>query len=121
MGSLDVSDMHNALQQEEELDSPEPQTDSHGKMDTEAASLARSKGWTAPETYDYTKYVTPDEAVAPQPLEVLDEGEVPEWAANALKYEWKDEYGDVGPENEELEEMLFRNEFINRTGLKINK
>lgn len=121
MGSFDVSDMHNALQQDEELDGPEPQTDSHGNMDAEAASLARSKGWTAPETYDYTKYVTPGEAAVPQPLEVLDEGQVPEWAANALKYEWKDEYGDVGPENEELEEMLFRNEFINRTGLKINK
>lgn len=121
MGSFDVSGMNNALQ--EELDATKQQPNSHGKMDPEAASLARSKGWAAPETYDYSKYVTPGEGEPiPQPAEaVVDDGEFPEWAANALKYEWKDEYGDVGPANEELEEMLFRSEYINRTGLKINK
>lgn len=35
-------------------------------------------------------------------------GDVPEWAANARRYEWSDEYGDVGPSDEELERMLFR-------------
>ncbi|KAL8846889.1 MAG: hypothetical protein Q9221_008055 [Calogaya cf. arnoldii] len=35
---------------------------------------------------------------------------VPEWAANATRYEWKDEYGDVGPEDPQLEQMLFQAE-----------
>ncbi|KAL8962385.1 MAG: hypothetical protein Q9193_001199 [Seirophora villosa] len=34
--------------------------------------------------------------------------DVPEWAANARRYEWSGEYGDVGPSDEELERMLFR-------------
>ena len=119
MDSFDVSDMSNALH---EVNGNE-QTNGHRKVDEEAASLARSKGWTAPEGYDYSKYVTPEaggelpaaggEDVAPV--------ELPEWAANAKKYEWSDTYGDIGPENSDLEEMLFRSEYINRTGLKINK
>ncbi|KAL8950241.1 MAG: hypothetical protein Q9222_003707 [Ikaeria aurantiellina] len=31
----------------------------------------------------------------------------PSWAANATRYEWSDEFGDVGPADEELEKMLF--------------
>jgi ATP-dependent RNA helicase DDX3X len=38
------------------------------------------------------------------------------WAANAARYEWKDEYGDVGPRVPELEERLFRDEHILRKG-----
>jgi ATP-dependent RNA helicase DDX3X len=29
-----------------------------------------------------------------------------------------EEYGDIGPPNPELEEMLFHNEYINRVGIK---
>ncbi|KAL4884768.1 DEAD/DEAH box RNA helicase [Aspergillus karnatakaensis] len=85
---------------------------------TEASAIAREKGWVAPEGYDYEKYTAapPGEKTG----EDLQEDEsLPQWAANAAKYEWKDEYGDVGPENPQLEEQLFRSEFINRTGLKI--
>ncbi|KAL8688405.1 MAG: hypothetical protein Q9218_005673 [Villophora microphyllina] len=39
-----------------------------------------------------------------------DYSEAPSWAANAARYEWSDEYGDVGPEDKELEKMLFHAE-----------
>ena len=130
MDSFDVSDMNNAVQEVE----TNGQTNGHSQINAEAASLARSKGWASPETYDYSKYVAPagpaagpDGPAAPAAEQSEFGGEppaaedLPEWAGNAAKYEWKDEYGDVGPEIPELEEMLFRNEFINRTGLKINK
>ena len=32
---------------------------------------------------------------------------VPEWYSTAAKYEWSDDYGDVGPPIPELEEQLF--------------
>ncbi|KAL9596039.1 MAG: hypothetical protein Q9219_006055 [cf. Caloplaca sp. 3 TL-2023] len=35
---------------------------------------------------------------------------IPSWAANARRYEWSDEFGDVGPEDPELEAMLFHAE-----------
>lgn len=89
----------------------------------EACAVAREKGWVEPKDYDYEKYVTviPSEKPAENGENSQDEQSIPEWAANAAKYEWNDEYGDVGPENPHLEEQLFRAEFINRTGLKIGK
>ena len=33
---------------------------------------------------------------------------IPQWAANAMRYEWSDDFGDVGPADPELEKMLFR-------------
>ncbi|QSS64054.1 DEAD-box protein [Histoplasma capsulatum] len=36
-------------------------------------------------------------------------------------YEWKEEYGDVGPRNEELEKMLFHDEYLNRAGNKFDR
>jgi ATP-dependent RNA helicase DDX3X len=97
----------------------------HNNRDPAAANAAREKGWVEPEQYDYAKYT------AGPPLPKIEEegsfeaaGEpqdVPEWAHKAAKYEWKDEYGDVGPEIPELEEELFRSDFINRQGLKLNK
>lgn len=127
MDSFDVSDMNNAVQEVE----ASGQTNGHRQINIEAASLARSKGWAPPETYDYSKYVAPVGPAAGPAAPVAEQSEIggeppaaadlPKWAGNAAKYEWRDEYGDVGPEIPELEEMLFRSEFINRTGLKINK
>ncbi|RHZ44385.1 DEAD/DEAH box helicase [Aspergillus thermomutatus] len=107
MGSFDVTDMSNALKEV---------TSEKINKSVEASNLAREKGWVPPEQYDYAKYNT---GPAEKPEEVTEETELPEWAAKAAKYEWNDEFGDVGPPNKELEDMLFRNEFINRTGLKI--
>ncbi|RAQ52197.1 DEAD/DEAH box RNA helicase [Aspergillus flavus] len=115
MDTFNVSSMGTAL---------DDVTQAQNAKKAEAASTAREKGWAEPEGYDYSKYnaaplgpplATPGEGNEPeQPQQ-----ELPEWAANAAKYEWKDEYGDVGPANPQLEEMLFRSELINRTGLKI--
>lgn len=46
--------------------------------------------------------------------------EVPVWASNAMKYEWSDEYGDVGPSHPLLEKQLFRDRFIARAGQKLD-
>ncbi|KAI1960380.1 hypothetical protein LOZ58_004103 [Ophidiomyces ophidiicola] len=80
-----------------------------GIMDAEAAALAREKGWAEPQRYDYAVYTT-------QPGDPSSDVNDSQWASNAVKYEWKDEYGDVGPRNEELEQMLFRDEYTNRAG-----
>ncbi|RAL05149.1 DEAD/DEAH box helicase [Aspergillus ibericus CBS 121593] len=108
MENFDVSDMSNALKES---------TGNESTLPTEAASAAREKGWTTPERYDYEKYTA---TVAPLgPSHNNGEESLPEWAAQAAKYEWRDDYGDVGPENPALEEQLYRGEYINRTGLKI--
>ncbi|GIK01169.1 hypothetical protein Aspvir_005201 [Aspergillus viridinutans] len=107
MDSFDVTDMSNALKEV---------TDEKINKNVEASNLAREKGWVPPEQYDYAKY---NAGPAEKPEEVTEQSEIPEWAAKAAKYEWNDEFGDVGPPNKELEDMLFRNEFINRAGLKI--
>ncbi|MCJ1473462.1 hypothetical protein MMC13_002113 [Lambiella insularis] len=46
--------------------------------------------------------------------------DVPLWASNAVKYEWNDEYGDIGPAHPELEKQLFRDRFITRAGTKLS-
>lgn len=110
MDTFDTSEMGNALQDV---------TNVHDKK-AEAAVAAREKGWAEPESYDYSKYSNTLPPL-PKPSDDTPDLDLPEWAANAAKYEWKDEYGDVGPENPELEEMLFRSEYINRAGLKLGK
>lgn len=81
-------------------------------MNAEAAALAREKGWVEPQTYDYSVYTTTQKP---------EDGDAPTWASSAAKYEWSDEYGDVGPPNEELEKMLFHSEFISRAGIKLDQ
>lgn len=111
-GNFEVSSVRDALADV---------TNDQNNRNTEAAAIARERGWVAPEALDYDKYkFAPAEKLA-EGDESLQEEPVPEWAANAAKYEWNDEYGDVGPKNPRLEEQLFRSEFINRTGLKIGK
>ena len=72
-------------------------------MNKEAAQKARDHGWAAQQKFDYESYVSR-------------EADPSTWASNAQKYEWKDEYGDVGPEHKELEEILFKNQHIVRKG-----
>ncbi|KAJ0425991.1 DEAD/DEAH box RNA helicase [Aspergillus carlsbadensis] len=93
-------------------------TNAQNNKASDASTLARAKGWVEPEIYDYQKYNAGPSLEKPAEEDGQEEP-LPEWAAKAAKYEWKDEYGDVGPENPQLEQMLFRSEFINRTGLKI--
>ena len=101
-----------------ELDTPMRDTTNqmnHTTMNAEAAAVAREKGWVPPEKYDYSKYIS---VPSGEPVESEGNIEAPEWASGAAKYEWKEEYGDIGPPNSELEDMLFHNEYINRVGIK---
>ena len=88
--------------------------------DEDAAARVRDLGWAEPEKYDYDKYnagsMPREERVAFEESKNL-----PAWSANAQKYEWSDEYGDIGPRHEQLENMLFRGEHINRTGIAFDK
>ena len=86
--------------------------------DAEAAKRSREAGWVEPAEYDYTSY----NAGTREEREAIElTHDLPAWAANAAKYEWSDEYGDVGPAHPELEAMLFRNEFTNRLGVQFSK
>lgn len=90
-GTFDTADMKSAL------------PDEHGAAATEglgAATASENKiilqdGWVKPLEYDYTQlsHQGPD---APR-----------DWEGNAPVYQWDEEYGDVGPEHAQLEEMLF--------------
>lgn len=106
-------------------------------VDLESAQRARDAGWVKRQTYNYAAYNAGANAAPAAPTaasntaadsDTGDGGEVteqtkdvPSWASNAMKYEWSDEYGDVGPPHPELEEQLFKNELLNRTGLKFSK
>ncbi|KAA6408095.1 MAG: DEAD DEAH box RNA helicase [Lasallia pustulata] len=102
-------------------------------LDLETAQRARDAGWVERETYNYAAYnAAPNAAPNAASNSAFNAGgtkggeateqtqDVPSWASNSARYEWSDEYGDVGPPHPELEKHLFKNEFLNRTGLKFN-
>ncbi|EEQ35187.1 DEAD-box protein 3 [Microsporum canis CBS 113480] len=78
----------------------------------ESAAMAREKGWVVPQRYNYEAYNALNKDMVADALP---------WASNSAKYEWKEEYGDVGPPNEELEQMLFKDEYIPRVGKLLEK
>lgn len=81
--------------------------------------LVHKHGWTAKTAYDYEQYTKTNK-------ELIDDAAaggvaMGEWASNAGRYEWKDDYGDVGPRFEELEKMLFGSEFHVRSGINFER
>jgi ATP-dependent RNA helicase DDX3X len=85
---------------------------------------ARGLGWVEPQNYNYeAKVPTAKTNGANQEDEedVEDIQKPSTWAHDANKYEWKEEYGEVGPRSEALEKELFRGDFINRAGEKLKK
>lgn len=66
----------------------------------------REAGWTDPVPYGYDSYADRDFA---------------DWDGMAPRYEWNDEYGDIGPRNEDLEKQLFNDEFMPRAGLRFDE
>jgi ATP-dependent RNA helicase DDX3X len=77
-------------------------------------------GWVEKQPYDYDTYNKSskelfDQGLAPGSLGAQD------WASNAAKYEWDEEYGDVGPAFPELEAQLFGGEHHMRTGIEFSK
>lgn len=116
------------------------------KAARDAAAIAEAErqfnaGWGKPLAYDYGRYTLPTSAPpndaerrtpavagidltkeAVDPSKPATENEnVPDWASNAKKYEWSDEFGDVGPVFRDLELQLFHGEHINRTGIAFDK
>jgi ATP-dependent RNA helicase DDX3X len=85
--------------------------------DPEAAAKARQLGWVQPEAYNYPAY-NAGSGKEREEAETLHNLET--WGHKAARYEWLEEYGDVGPANAELEETLFRSEHQQRTGLKFD-
>ena len=102
------------------------------------AERARAQGWVKPESYDYETYnakvtgpgdakdgdASVDKAAAAE-FSTGSSGptftsEIISWGANAAKYEWKDDYGDVAPRIPELEKLLFGDEFHQRTGNQLD-
>jgi len=86
----------------------------------EAHDLAREKGWVDPQPYNYEAAAAGPNATVAGDGDVSDSS-VPQWAHNAARYEWLEEYGDVGPKVPELENQLFRSEFLNRHGAHLEK
>lgn len=67
----------------------------------------RNAGWVEPVKFNYDVYNANPKDIAAGSAEAADQPSLPAWAANATKYEWSDEYGDVGPAHPELEKQLF--------------
>ena len=72
-----------------------------------------------PSKNDYTE--SPRDRTAPTSEGATPQGNLPSWAANVAKYERDDEYGDVGPEHDELKQMLFGDEHKMEQGQDISK
>ena len=125
MSSFDTGEMEASLN---EIDNNVNNTFRSGRLNEDALKLATQQGWVKPQAYAYTatqptvgqKEVEDNEAKdgADKPLSSI---HAPNWAHDATRYEWKEEYGDVGPRSEKLEDELFRSEFINRRGEKFKK
>ena len=99
----------------------------NGKLGSKPDSKNKDDGaskdkeaWVPREAYDYRVY----NAQTREERELLEADEklvLPDWAANAQKYEWSDEYGDIGPEHPDLEKQLFGGDFLVRRGQELEK
>jgi ATP-dependent RNA helicase DDX3X len=89
-------------------------SNSTAPADGDTRTAARRQGWAEPSSYDYEEYgkQAKDNTAVDTTL--------PMWGHNAQKYEWREDYGDIGPRNEELEQMLYHSEFITRQGIKFD-
>jgi hypothetical protein len=74
------------------------------KLDkAELVEKARAAGWNETTAFNYEEFQRTG-------------GNDTNWYGSARVYEWKDEYGEVGPEVPELEDILFGGEFVMRQG-----
>lgn len=119
--SFDAGDMVEALP---DISNEKPAAPGPPK-DQEAFEAARQKGWVAPTAYDYSSNKNTAPAVATgidgDAAAAAAEGFAPQWAHQAEKYEWKEEYGDVGPRVPALEQQLFESELIMRKGINMKE
>ena len=89
-----------------------------------------AKEWSAPEKYDYKLYnastreereAAEKEAKQRDAMGGATTEDVPAWAASAARYEWSDDFGDIGPRDEKLEKILFHGAHINRRGMEFGR
>lgn len=82
------------------------------QVNEEAIKRVRDAQWAKPQKFDYDAYNAGPRDTGPSvPAASADaDANAPSWAANASRYEWSEEYGDVAPRHEALEEMLFGDE-----------
>lgn len=81
------------------------------------AAQAAEHGWVKPSIYDYSLYAAAEKPSSANQIPEARANEeagqtttdVPVWASDAARYEWKEEYGEVGPAVESLERQLFGN------------
>ena len=111
--NFDVSGMEHALEDVTNKNhtrsaQPAVRTD---EMEANSAK-ARQLGWVEPLPFNYEGLT----AIRGRSIEDLSL-----WGHGAAKYEWNDEYGDVGPPVPALEAELFGSEFRNRQGHKLSK
>ncbi|KAI9841281.1 MAG: hypothetical protein M1837_000817 [Sclerophora amabilis] len=75
-------------------------------------------GWAPKTEYDYKIY----NASSREEKEAIEAGtNASTWASNAEKYEWQDEFGEVGPAVPTLEKKLFGNDDLVRSGDEFQK
>ena len=114
MSTFDTSDMAATL--------PEDAKATTKGTDRLTEQQLREAGWAEKQAYNYDSAMAkPSEGAAPGPAIEAAGDDGPGWAHNAARYEWSEDYGDVGPKIRELEEQLFKSEFLNRRGVKFDK
>jgi ATP-dependent RNA helicase DDX3X len=115
--NFDTADMGAALDSAEvpvapsTIGRPKPEQNWTGAPEDKDEAEAKAKEYNWPEkiAYDYSAY----QPVKNAPVDV---GSMPEWASSAVRYEWSDEYGEVGPRIPQLEADLYNLEFLHRAG-----
>ena len=85
-----------------------------------ALERVKEANWGTRQEYDYAKYTAGPHDKTALASEV-DQPDAPSWAANAAKYEWNDEYGDIGPDHDVLKEMLFSGDHQMKQGDEFSK
>ena len=88
----------------------------------EAMHRVKEAKWGDRQGYDYAKYTAgPQDKTSTASITGQPQADTPDWAANAAKYEWAEEYGDIGPAHDELERMLFGDEHKMEQGDEFSK
>lgn len=90
--------------------------------DQEKIKQSREAGWSAPQAYNYdAASAKPGEPATTPGGEHTEDNGVLLWAHQAVKYEWQEDFGDVGPEVPELEAQLFKSDTRTRIGQHLEK
>ena len=97
------------------IDMAEVASDASGHPAAKDGDSEGVNNWVAPVKYDYEKYLsTVNRDLGNLHL-------APTWGSAGQRYEWDNEYGDVGPAVEELEAILFADPYRVRGGANLGQ